>query len=777
MKSRFVDFLFAYRKTSLFVSLSLTLSALFFVYPLNLDFGPEAWFDKNDPNIINQKFLEETFGNDAALIVLVKLKDDVQGDLFTREHLEFLDLLTESIWMVDDVIRVDSLVNYHWSWGQEDELITEPFVDYDLINDKHYLRELRQRALTHNVVSNAYLSSDARSALIFAELSSRPDDSHDNVKMLASAQEILSQFKDSDYQFYFQGQPYLNARFQIVSFQDISRTAPILLLLMMIYLFWNFRSVIGVLIPMSIIFSTIICTVGLNGYLGLTVNSLTFVLPSILMAIAVADSVHLLTTFYQRLDVHQDWDRALKESVDKNLAPIFLTSISTAAGFFSLTISEITPVANLGLMAGIGTLLAMVHSFILFAPLLSLMGEAKRGEITDRKFTNAGLPKVLVKKYIDWLETHLKKVVLSFLVISGAVFFIALQNDMNSNPYHFFRAHDPVRVSNDYILQKYRGVTGPEIIIQTSQVEGALDPSFLKNVVDFKNWLESLDQVNHVMAITDILKEMNQALHGGNPQEFRIHPEREVIAQEIFLYNLALPPGMGLNNRIDYDYQKIRMSVMWSLQDSKESLEMVDLIVEKAEQLGLDIIVTGKGILFQRMNDAIVMTFFSSMSLALFVIFVMMVVIFRSLSIALMGLIPSFIPVVFGAALLKFMNIPIDIGSAIVASVTLGVAVDDTIHFISHYARLYKRKVSIEHLKAILVEIISTTGVALMITTLILVSCFGLFIFAQIRPNMIFGVLSAFVISLALLFDLFILPAFILLKHRLTDKKVSRPDI
>lgn len=758
-------------KLCLILAFSFTLISLPFVPKQNFDFGPTAWFASDDSEIQVLEKFERTFGNDESILVLLYLPEKSQfNDIFNSSVLSALEALTEEMWLIPEVGRVESMANYHWSYGQDDEIITEAFIDLDLIHDDSYLESLKENALNHNVLPNAFFSPDKQSALIYGHLVHHPSRDPDNRLIVEKTTQMIEAFKSKHpsmsghIDFKILGQPYLSDRYQAVSFRDIFIITPILLGLMVLYLWLSYRSIHGVLIPLSVIATTVITTIGLNGYLFLTVNSLTFVLPSILMAISIADSVHILSTFYHRYNLHFDWEKASKEALEKNFWPIFLTSVSTAFGFFSLTVSTIKPVAYLGLMAGIGVLLAMVFSFLLVVPLLGFVGRHKRAEARDLKFQNRVLPVSMVKSYISWVENHCAKIlsVFALLTVLGVIY--GLKNEINSNPFRFFVDSDPISQSNQYVLNAYNGAGGPEIIIDSLVSEGVKDPQFLNKVDQLSDWLMRDYNVNYAISIIDVLKEVNQALYSGDPDEYRIHDDQSVIAQELFLYTMGLPQGMDITNRIDYDNRLLRMSVLWAYQDSKSSLDMVGKIQDKAQQLGLNLYVTGKGILFQQMNNHIVLTFFTSMGTALLLITCLMILVFSSFYVGFMSLIPNFTPILLGAGLLSILSIPIDIASAIIASVTLGIAVDDTIHFLSHYSKLYReqgRNPSLQTVRNQMVEIISTTGLALVLTTLILVSCFGLFLFADLRPNMIFGLMSAFIISLALICDLLVLPALI----------------
>jgi uncharacterized protein len=744
--------------------LCLVLGALLFFFTtpwamnIKFDFSSTVWFSESDPLLERLRNFEQTFGSDDSVIVLVELK---QGDVFTPKVISLIQELTERVWEVPLVSRVESLTNYHWSYAEGDNLITEPFIPDEYAQDQDFLKQRRVDGLNHSVLPGVFFSRDGQSAMIFGRLALNPSSTPRDAEILNTMNSILVDYEDPAWKLHSLGQPVLSANFQQKSFRDIFLLTPILVLLVLIYLFWTFRSLMGVMIPFSIIVASIGFSAGMTGLIQAKVNSLTFILPSILIAISIADSIHLLATFFDQFSKTQKIELAAQRSLIKNLSPIFLTSLSTSIGFFSLSFSDILPVKELGILAGLGTISAMIFSYLWVVPLLLLF--VSRQVKMNHPMNQRMLSRDAVRRYLGWIDRHATSIIVSFTVVTTLGVWLGFQNKVDSNPYKYFKESDQLSQSNQYSLIHYGGVGGPELMIDSLKPGGAKEPEFLQQVESFQEWLNQRPVVNRVMSVIDILKEMNKALFEGDESEYRIHPQKDVIAQELFLYTMGLPLGMDLNNRMDLAEQKVRLSLLWSLQDSAPSLAELKVIEQEATNRGLAVQSTGKSILFQQMNEHVVYTFFTSMGAAIFLISLILFWVYRSFTLGLISLIPNCIPVFLGAGLLYLLGKPIDIGTAIVASVTLGIAVDDTIHFLSHYHRLIKD--GMDRMEA-LVEVLSSTGLALIITTFILATCFGLFIFASLVPNINFGILCAFVLTMALVCDLIILPA-ILLKVRL----------
>ncbi|MDA9189604.1 MMPL family transporter [bacterium] len=754
-KEKYINFMIEHYRKIFYISLFLLLLLLPNIYFLKTEFGTKIWFRENDQHLLNLEKFEQTFGNDESSLIVFHSEEGI----FTPENLKILNQITEQMWLVHDVVRVESLWNFYHSYALEDEIITETLLDESQIENASYLKAKKDFSTSHNIIENYLVSSDGKTALVFGRMKVQEEILADHKKVVEDLESIVAKFSSEKNILYHLGGPSMSESYKMTSYRDIGVLLPILILFIIFYLYYSYRSIFAIIVPLSVVGASCLATAVLANLLSIKFNSLTFILPSILIAIGIADSVHILNTYYKALEKSSDMVESCKATLNKNIWPIFLTSISTAIGFFSLIPSDIRPISELGLLAGCGTFFALIFSYLIVVPqiLFYKMKVKKRSKTNDKNSHN---PQTLILKTIYRYRFFIS---ISFFSLLGIFIYLTSQNEVNSNPYKFFKTKHPTYVSNEFVLDKMKGAGGPELIIDSGFKEGAKDPKFLKKVDKFIDWIETIPEVNKVISIIDILKEMNQSLMNGDPAHYKISDKKESIAEEVFLYTMALPRGQDLNNRIDLQNKKIRLSVLWTLQDSKTSLAEIAKIENKAQQMGLSLLVTGKGQLFQRMNSYIVETFFKSMSGALILISLLMMFVFKSVKLGLFSLIPNLSPIIFGAGTLRILEKPIDMGAAIVASVTLGIAVDDTIHFLAHYQ---KTKDSGKSVMERLEEVFATTGSALLITTIILVSCFGLFMFADLVTNVNFGILCALVLTLALVCDLVVLPALLLLREK-----------
>lgn len=714
------------------------------------------WFNKKDEKIKVLNSFERRFGNDESLVIAVH---HPQG-LFTPERMQAVTELSAGAWKLPQVIRVDSLVNFSLVQSLQDEIIIEPFLENKTDWSQPQLDQKKETALSHETLPGYLISEDGKTSLIFARLTPTLTGSPDYELIINKARELTQTYQGKDgLQVYLSGEAAMNNTFREVSNQDMKKILPTLGLLLILSLLFIFRSPTATLLPLFITVATLLTTLGGAFYFGLKFNSILGILPAILIAVSVADSVHILVSYFQFKAKGHPYKEAAGLSLKKNIIPVFLTSISTMMGFMSLTLTELIPIQRLGLLAGIGCFVAFFYSLFFLGSFLFLV-DLKTPAFFQKMFGLEEAHNSYSEKLTAFVVQKKTAILIFFSLLSIGAVALSSTNTINSNPLSYFSKEVPLKKANDFILHHFGGNSGPELMIQSGQADGIKDPEFLKKVERFKGWLESFEFVDKTVDIVDIVKDMNRSLHAGSSEFYRIPGTQNEVAEMLFLYTLSLPQGMDLNNRMSLDYRDMRMSVLWQVQTSAVWGEMVQKIETKARELGLDIVVTGKTNLFQSMMGYVVTTFFKSIITASLLVCLLMIVLFKSFKIGLISLIPNFIPLFLGGAYMKLFGLNLNIGTTLVASICLGIAVDDTIHFLSNYYRLTReegktREQAIE-------MIFAYTGNALLITTVILVSCFGLFMLGDFTPNVNFGLLSALVLISALIVDFVFLPALLL---------------
>jgi predicted RND superfamily exporter protein len=769
--TRFTNLVKKHSKASFFISLLFIGALAPGLRLFSEKYDVRIWFRETDPLIKTLNSFERQFGNDESVVVVMHAPEGI----FTPGPAQALREITEEMWKVPEVIRVESLSNYNYTYAIDDDIIVEPFfLEPGVEMDQSYLKDRREKALSHKVMPNYLVSEDGKAAMIFARLVPTLDGSPNYEVIVGKTEELVSKYRErKDLELHIIGEAAVNDAFRSVANSDAAIFLPSLFALIIIYLLLTFRSFVAMLFPFGVTIISLLTTLGLAFTMGFSYNNILSILPAILIAISIADSVHILVTYFNFRGGGMGNEEAAYFALHKNLIPTFLTSVSTMIGFFSLTMTELVPVRQLGILAGIGCFFAWLTTIFFMCPMLFWIPfkVPKHFESLTGKSEDGVNP--YAAKLVDKIDAHKGKMIIVMVIFAVVSLFLSTKININSNPYEYFNQRQAIRKANDFVKEVFGGNTGPEFIIDSGKEEGIKDPTFLRKVEAFKNKVDALPYVNKTVDIIDIVKDMNKNLYGGKESEYRLPETQNQVGEQLFLYSMSLPQGMDLNNRMTLKNDKMRMSVLWSIYDTKGWLKHIGEIEKMGKEMGLQIEATGKFYLFQRMMDYVVLTFVKSITMAMFLVALLMIVIFRSFKIGLISLIPNVLPLVLGGAIMVLGKVDLNIGSALVFSVCLGIAVDDTIHFLSNYYRLKKEGMAE---KEIMGTIFTYTGSALLVTTVILASGFGIYYFGDFIPNENFGMLCALVLTGALLIDMLFLPALLMWLAELKVKRGAGAD-
>ena len=784
---------------TILVSLLLLGGLGFGMSKLHFDFGYRVWFEETNPKLIQFDAFERKFGSDDVALIAVHSP----GGLFDQGTSNLLTDLTEELWTSKDVIRVDSLTNYNWVHSEEDEILVEPLIPEE--RDGALLKSRQQTAETHNVIPDYLMDRKSKTALIYVSLKPSlegvPDyknivgslkkitrkyqllagdpeqkpvialEPEKKEQVLAGAQEV--EYGERDHKFYLTGGPVLTYAFQESSQQDTEKIVPFVFLFTFLFLFILFRRLSGVLLPLVVIFTSVLATLGFAGWIGIEMNVLTAIVPQFLIALSMAVAVHVLASFYQFLDQGLNHIEALKLAAEKNWVPTILTSLSTAIGFLSFTTSGLPPIAKMGIMSGFGTVFAWFVSFTLLIPILALVRFKRIEKSNSTQEPNLEETFVVserASKAVDFVYKFRFLIIVFFTALGLASAALTVNLVASSDPFKYFQKSNSIRQANDFIEKDLGGISGVEMMVHSGVPEGVKDPVFLNKVEDFQKWIEDKEVFTSVISVVDILKEMNQVLNGGLKENYVLPESKDMTAQQLFLYTMSLPQGMDINNRVSIQNDSLRMTAMTTVHESNAFLALVDELEKEGQRRGLTVEVTGKIPLYQANNEIVVESFVVSMSLAIVLIALLLILGLRSLKVGLISVIPNSMPLLIGAGFLYLWGQSLDIGTVIVGSVCLGIAVDDTIHFLSNFQKFLKQG---DGVKEALGKVFTYTVPALLTTTVVLVMAFSSFVMASFVPNQNFGILVAFILSVALIADVLFLPALLLLFFKDEDKNAA----
>lgn len=750
------------RKLLLLVPFLILLVALLAQIPkIQSDYTVKYWFERDKVLIGELKEFEKNFGNQENIVLIYKHPKTVFG----IDQLKFIADITDALLDVENISSTRSISNYSIVQGSNDEISVRPIYDpQDLTDPEFDPNDLIEFIQTDKQLKNYLLNDDGKVTIIYGFLKPtfEQKETIDHIKLISDVREKIEQFNKAGGEVLLTGSSKFQEEFRNVSEKDLMVITPFMILMVVIFLLISFRTLESIYIPIGVILLCIGSAFGIGSLVGVRFENIVSAVPGILFSICIADSVHLLVTYYNKRKEGLEAYESMKASFLKNFAPTLLTSLTTSVGFFSLLASDLTPIRNLGILAGVGSLLAWFYT-ILIMPILFLV--LKRFETfkadsskEEKKFQlkNYALP-LLEKTYkFKWSLTGL------FLLLLFAAVYSSFQNEVNSSPREYLSPEVEVRKNTDFLKTQFGGISGPELVIDSGSIDGIKDPNFLKKVDGLNDWLLSLPFVSKTLSTLDNIKEQNKVLNGGDQSFYKIPENRNSVAEIFLLNSMEANSSTTLSDQYTSDFQKLRLSVYWSLTDSKSNVKWFKQIEEEAKKRELNLSITGNAALGNRMNGFIVSTFVESMGLATILIFIILSILFKSIKLGFFSLIPNIVPILFGTALMSLFGHSIEAGAVMVCAVCLGISVDDTIHLMVNYLR--NKNAGLDTYES-LKNVLEHTGVALVVTTLILMVGFGVFIFADFIPNIRFGMYSSLVLFLALVIDIIFLPALLLLNY------------
>ncbi|MFA6193061.1 MAG: MMPL family transporter [Sulfurimonas sp.] len=739
---RYIDFLDRYKY--IILVLTTLMVALFSIALKDLAYegSYKIWFDKESKILKDYEHFRTTFSGDDTFIVAFK---DENG-IFNQKAVTTILALTDAFKQIDGVRKVNSLTNYQYISSQDDEIIVE-----DFIKDFNNLEKKRVFAVNDKLILNQLIDKEGLSTAIAVQLSNESGANEEvNIYVMRAIQDITDALsKKSGYKFYITGAPAITASLVTISQSDAMVLMPLAVIMVMALLFTLFRTYLGVLVPSIVIVFTFLLVLSIQVLLGYKLNNFTVNIPSFVTAIAIADAMHLYLAwvFYRSKNINNK--EALITAFQNNIKPVALTSFTTASGFASLGLSAIEPIATLGIAITAAAVIAFVLTVTLIPVLLLIFGE--KHKVKPLKFLNL----FHTKGYGAFIVKHDKKIVYSFgflfLFFAYGLSFIKV----DSNSIKYFSVDTAVRSGSDFIEKNLTGSMVYEIVLDSKQKEGVKNSEFLNTVVRFENDLRAeYKNIRFTTSLKDIVVRMQEVL--DEKSLHAIPQDKNLVAQYLLLYSMSLPQGMEINDKIDTSEQFLRLSINTNLVNTSKDLEMIAWIKkwwETNSSFSAD--VQGQTAIFAYMQSSLTNTLVLSITTTLFTIAPFMYLIFRNFKILLIFIVPNIAPIIFVSGVMGYLNINIDLGIAISASIILGIAVDDTIHFFSKFFDAIKIKTfedSIDY-------VISHSGNAMILTTFILSFTFALFGLSSFIPNVNFAIVTVVALNMAVLFDLVLLPA------------------
>lgn len=755
---------------------SLVFTALAAIGAKNLFFETDyrIFFGKDFVPMLEHDALQEAYTKSDSVLIAIA---PPAGDIFNRQYLDMLRNITQDAWQMPYSIRVDSISNFQHTTVVEDELTVGDLIPQNATLDAATIAKIKQITLNHPQLANKIVGKNGAASLIVVSLELPPmvDRSQDLttqaqqrnkrdqsfVELLAASKAIKQQIIEQNpgYLVHLIGDPIVNEAFNESSKRDMSTLIPLMYLIIVVLLFAFFRSYSAVFAICIIVALGSAATMGISGWLYIPLNQVNIASPVIILTIAVCDGVHLLVIYLRSLAAGNSKTAAMIHSFEVNIQPIFLTTLTTVVGFLSLQFSKSPPFRELGIICACGVTLAMVFTFTLLPYIVMLFGKHKKIATKENSLAS-----------FQWLANFIiKRPLLIFcgsILVAAIIIPQGMRNKLNDDSLTYFKPGTEVRDAADFIEDKITAVQHIAYDLRCASSNCINNPQFLQQVASFVAYMESFAEVRHVESYIDVIKILNKNMNAGDSAYQKIPASQDLAAQYQLLYEMSLPYGLDLHNQVNFDKSGLRVTVSLA---SRESSRFIAIDQQAKAWLAknyphINVKGSSNTLMFAHMGIDNIKSMIRGSIFALIGVTLTLIIALRSWRYGFISLLPNAFPAAATLGIWGLLISQVNLAVAVVFSVTLGIVVDDTVHFLSKYLRALRHEGKSS--AASLRYAFSTVGNALLITTVVLATGFGLLYFSDFSVNAYLGSMTAMTIVVALLFDFLFLPALLLLLDR-----------
>ena len=749
--SRYADWLIRYRWFVILATILLAVAAGSggrFIKPNN-DY--RVFFSEDNPQLQAFEQVQRTYTKIDNILFAIAPRD---GNVFTQETLQAVEEATERAWQLPFSLRVDSVSNFQHTKAEQDDLIVQ-----DLVSGAKHLSNAEVGDAQHIALSEPYLNgqllnNDASVTGINVTFQ-MPQKSAEEAPLAVAAARKLAADLEAKYnvKVHLGGMVMLSNAFFEASMSDMATLVPAMYLIILVITFALVRSISATASTFFVILFSIMTGMGLAGYLGIQLTPPSSAAMTIIMTLAVADSIHVLITMLAEMRKGRSKSEAIKESIRVNMNPVVLTSITTVIGFLSMNFSDTPPFHDLGNITAMGVLAAMVFSLSLLPALMSVLPVNVKPSKSKFAQNMDGIASFVIRKQ--------RPILFGSIVVSLAILAFVPSNKLDDNFLTYFDESIAFRTDSDFINENLTGVYQLQYSLDSGQNNGVSDPAFLTKLANFTEWLRTQPEVRHVNTISDTFLRLNKNMHGDDESYYRLPQNPELAAQYLLLYELSLPYGLDLNNQLNIS--KSSTQVIVTLNDM--STNKLKDIAERGQawlQNEANIVSYGVGpsIMFAYITDRNIKGMIYGTLSALLVISLLIMIALRDVKLGFLSLIPNLLPAGLAFGIWGMLVAEVNLAVSMVTGIALGIVVDDTIHFLSKYQRARREK-GLNSEEAVRYAF-STTGVAIIVTSIILIAGFTVLAQSAFGLNSTMAMLTAIAIGVAVIADFLLLPALLL---------------
>jgi len=657
---------------------------------LKMETNIEEMLPKTMDAYTNKKKLESIFSSADMVVIGITNSDDPNG-IYNPHSLKLVDELTQWLKMrkefhtlaLADLMSLSTIKDIR---GTADGMDIELFMDQPADNPEA-IAQLRQRLIDNGIYLGSIVSDDGKGTLIVVRPSPEYVGRYHEIYKLIKDKIIEIQARGGSESILITGRPIIEGIFGVYMPQDMQNMQPIILTLLALLLFFSFRNIRGVLIPLAVVVLSELWMLGTMAITGVPIYTVTTLLPVLILAIGIADSVHLLTHIRTEAGREAGIDKytAIIRGMQAMWMPILMTTLTTAAGFLAMLTSELLPMQFFGVFAAVGIIYAFIIT-ILFIPAIEAVLPHREKPLNQLAFS----------RYIDWVShvviVYPQRILVAFMMLFVVSIYGLAQLEVNSSLVAEFRPSDPIRQADHTLNKHFAGTNALDVMLDTGKQDGVLEPSFLEGLDKIQQAVEKIAVVGDSSSIAEMLAEMNKVMHEGQ-EAYRVPPDSsELAAQYLLLYSFSGAPD-DFDSFITSDYRQAHLRIQMKNDSSADAGEVIQLVRKHAAQWFPDVKVEFAGTAYttNRFSDLIITGQIQSLILALLFIFSLCLLMFKSLKDAALAMLPVVLAVIVIYGIMGLSGIALEIGTAITGAMALGIGIDFAIHYLYRY-RFYAQE-------------------------------------------------------------------------------------
>ena len=718
------------------LAVTIGISALFFIMMkknTRMETDLDKYMPQNHPAFVYSDKAEDWFGINDGIIFALENKNGI----YNSETLDTLKQLTKRLQKLDEIEKADvtSLYTADNIIGTEDGMDVKRFYKKVPKSDST-LKELQQNVKSNEMVYGRLVSTDEVVTVIIAEIR----DSVFSQVFYEEILEIASSYETEDIKIHVAGRPIVEGTMALLGPADMKKMVPIVLLVITLVLFLTLRSIKNTVLTMLVVFFSVLWTFGLMAILGVPIYAVSTMIPVMLIAIGVADGVHLFS--HLQLFLRKNPNATKKEGVVdmlKNMwKPVIMTSITTAVGFVSLLTSQVYPIKYFGVFTAFGVLMAMVFSLLLIPAGIMIFGLPKVKKIKENKNEKSGLAYIFASLVIKLRSVS---IIVTALIIIASIF--GMQKIwINSSFLEKFEKDSEIVLTDKFINEHFGGTTTLNLILDAGENNDAFKQGKILQLVDkMQNNVESeLEIVGNSFTLTDYIKRMNKVMN-ADKEEFNVIPDsKEMIAQYLLLYEMSGDPE-NLNKVVDYDYTKLNITYQLKSDNSKainSTMSIMKDYEDEFKELGITMNYAGSGYKGLVFTDLILEGQIMSLILTLIIVVILLSFMFKNIFIGLIGAVPIIVTAAISFGIMGFLNIPLSTTTALLSSIAIGIGIDYAVHFIEQY-RNNAKETGDKLLTA--QKTMAHSGRAILFNAIVVIAGFLVLLFSVFPPNRQLGAL------------------------------------